>query len=191
MNVVIASLISAVLGGLVVHILESRRVRHERLFDRRAEVIAKLSEKLYAMQVGFSSFVHPYQRGDVDRKKQLQDANQAFDELRQYYFSNEIWLDPGSCAKIESFMEMAYTTLGDYVDDLNERGYPQTAEGRAAGSRISAELQPLRRKLEADFRAILYPQLWYQPLLQLLQPVQNRKTSESVADRLDGPQGPG
>ncbi len=188
MDAVVASLVSAVLGGLVVYVLDNRQLRHERLFERRAEVIAKLSEKLYAMQFGFTVFANPFQRGDVDRKEQMQDANRAFDELRHYYFSNAIWLDPESCEKIESFLEMAYTTMGGYVDDLNERGYPQTAEGRAAGSRILREIQPLRRELEVEFRAILYPPPWYEAPLQFLERLQNRnrKPSESVADRTDG-----
>lgn len=102
------------LGALVVHILHNRQLRNERLFERRAEVIAKLSEKLYTMQYVFTAVANPNKQ-DGDPKQQIQDANRTFDDLRHYYFSNAIWLDSEDCEKVESFMEMAYATMGDYI----------------------------------------------------------------------------
>jgi hypothetical protein len=59
-------------------------------------------------------------------------------------------------------MNNVHQSLGDYVDDLDERGYPQSKEGRELGTRIFRETQPLRRKLLEEFRAILYPPPWWQ-----------------------------
>jgi hypothetical protein len=59
-------------------------------------------------------------------------------------------------------MNNVHQSLGDYVDDLDERGYPQTKEGWELGTRIFRETQPLRRKLLEEFRAILYPPPWWQ-----------------------------
>ena len=190
MYVVVAAVISAVLGGLFVHVLETRKLRYERLFERRAEVISKLSEKLYTMQFVFTVVANPYKQ-DADPNEQIQDANRAFDDLRHYYFSNAIWLDPEDCEKVESFIEMAYITMGDYISDLNERGHPQSATGRDAALRIRAEIQPLRRELEKRFRDILYPPDWYEPLLRFLERIQsrNRQPSESVPARTDGRSG--
>lgn len=186
MDTVVAALLSAVLGALVVHILHNRQLRNERLFERRAEVIAKLSEKLYTMQYVFTAVANPNKQ-DGDPKQQIQDANRTFDDLRHYYFSNAIWLDSEDCEKVESFMEMAYATMGDYIYDLNERGHPRTMAGRAASQRIQGELQPIRRDLEAEFRAILYPPLWYEPPLRFLRHLQNRsrQTSESIPNGTD------
>jgi hypothetical protein len=39
-------------------------------------------------------------------------------------------------------MNNVHQSLGDYVDDLDERGYPQSKEGRELGTRIFRETQP-------------------------------------------------
>lgn len=171
MDVVVAALITAVIGVLGGYIVGNWRLKHEHLHERRAEVIAKLCELLAAVQRGVVDFTNPWQRGDVDRREQSQEAHRAFFELVNYYHSNEVWLEPDTCEKIEAFMNSVYLPLGDYVDDLDERGYPQTPEGRTQGRRILQETQPLRRELISEFRAILYPSLWYEPLLQVMERV--------------------
>lgn len=158
------ALITALAGVIGGYILGNRRLKYEHLHERRAEVIAKLCELLAAVQRGVVDFTNPVQSRDVDRREQSQEANRAFFELVNYYRSSEIWLAPDTCEKVEAFMDNVYLPLGDYVDDLDERGYPQTPEGRTQGHRILRETQPLRRELISEFRAILYPSSWYESL---------------------------
>ena len=40
-------------------------------------------------------------------------------------------------------MNNVHQSLGDYVDDLDERGYPQSKEGRELGTRISPAYCPV------------------------------------------------
>ena len=146
------------------------------------------------MQRGVVDFTNPLQPGGVDRRAQVTEAERAFFGLVHYYRANEVWLEPETCLKIEEFMDNVYLPLGDYFDDLDVRGYPQTPEGRSAGRRIMRETQPLRRELIAELRTILYPPPWYDAPLRLLGRTQprTRKPSDegSAASDEDGPEQP-
>ncbi len=181
----LAPFLTAVIGTIGGYILGNRRLKYEHLLERRAEVIAKLCELLATVQRGVVNFTQPMQRVDVDRHEQAEEAKRAFSELVLCYQSNEVWLEPDTCKKIESFMSNIYLSLGEYFDDLNERGYPQTAEGRKLGRRIWGETQPLRRELIDEFRTILYPPPWWDTPLRIFERLhtRNRKsTSESPGD---------
>jgi hypothetical protein len=181
MDAIVAAVVTAVLGGFGGYLWGNRRLRHERLYDRRADVLSRLGELLYEVQRGFVTFTKPFQSSEVDRKEQMEEANRAFFELIHHFYSNEMWLDPETCLKVEKFTEFAYLKVGEYVDDLDERGYPQTPEGRALGREIMREIQPLRRELIAEFRAIVYPPPWYEPPLRILERLERRDANESSA----------
>jgi hypothetical protein len=181
MEAIAAALIPAVVGLLGLlggYILGNLRLKYEHLHERRAGVIARMCELLAAVQIGVTRFTHFYQRGDVDRHEQAQEANRSFFELVDYYYANEVWLEPETCKKIETFMDNVYVPLVDYFDDLDERGYPQTQEGAQLGLRIVRETQPLRRELVSEFRAILYPPPLYDAPLRFLQSLERRNRKE-------------
>ncbi len=189
MGAVAGPLVAAVVGGLVVYVLGTRQRRLEGLYERRAVVIARLSELLFLMQRGFSTWANPLQPADVDRDEQRKKASDAFQELVTYYHSNSVWLDPQTCEKIEAVMETAWTAAWDYVDNLNERGYAHGQEGRDASRKLYHDLPVLRRDLEDEFRAILYPAPWWDAPLRVLEGLQtrNRTPAEDAAehDRTD------
>jgi hypothetical protein len=56
--------------------------------------------------------------------------NRAFFELVECYRANEVWLNPDTCEQVEEFMNNVHQSLGDYVDDLDERGLPATTVSR-------------------------------------------------------------
>jgi hypothetical protein len=170
-------LVVAVVGGIGGYVLGNRRLKYEHLHERRAGVIARLCELLATVQHGVLGFTDPFQSGGADREAQAREAQRSFIELVDYYRANEVWLDPDTCKKIESFLTNVHLPLGEYFDDLDERGYPKTSEGRSAATRIIQETQPLRRELIDEFRAILYPSPWYDAPLRLLArlPRRNRK----------------
>src|SRR5215212_2353030 len=150
----------AVVGILSGYIAGNWRLKYEHLHERRAEAIAELSRLLAAVQDGVVQFTHYLQPQDVDRHAQAAQAQRAVNELVGCFRSNEVWLDPDTCQKIEAFVDKVYLPLGDYMDTLNERGYPiggRGEYGRDLGRRILRETQPLRRELIDEFRAILYP----------------------------------
>jgi hypothetical protein len=113
-----APLITAVVGvvGLIGgYLLGNRRLKYERLHERQAEVIARMSELLAAVQSGIVSFTHYYQRGDVDRHEQVQEANRSYFELVDYYRANEVWLEPETCKKKASFGESSTRSRGTTI----------------------------------------------------------------------------
>jgi hypothetical protein len=183
MDAAVAAVVAALLSGFSGYLWGNRRLRYERLYVQRAEVLSRLGELLYGVQRGFVTFTSFYQSGDPDRKEQLEEANRGFFELVHYFYANEMWLEEDTCLKIEKFTQFAYLKMGEYVDDLNERGYPQSAEGREIGNRIMSEIQPLRRELTAEFRAIVYPPPWYESALTSLG-LKNKKSSE-LSERSD------
>jgi|SRR5215210_8623968 hypothetical protein len=174
---VLAAVLAVVVGTLGGYIVGNRRLKYEHLHGRRAEVIAKLCELLAAVHRDVTSFVNPLQTSNVDRHEQAEEASRAFNTLVDYYRSNEVWLAPHTCERIETFLGNVSFPLEDYIDDLSERGYPQTPEGRALGIRILEETQPLRRGLISDFRAILYPP-WYDAPLRFLDSLERRNRQE-------------
>ena len=174
----VVAIVAVLLSGLSGYLWGNRRLKHERLYQRRAEVLSRLGELLYEVQRGFVTFTSPFQSGEADRKEQMEEANRAFFELVDHFYSNEMWLEEDTCLKIEKFTQFAYLNMGAYVDDLNERGHPGSAEGREIGQRIMNELQPLRRELIAEFRAIVYPPPWYESALTSLG-LKTKKSSEN------------
>ena len=168
MDAVAAAIVAALLSGLSGYLWGNRRLRYERLYGRRAEVLSRLGELLYEVQRGFVTFASPFQSGEADRKEQMEEANRAFFELVHYFYANEMWLEEDTCLKIEEFTQFTYLKMGEYVDDLDERGFPQSTEGRQLGTLIMRELQPLRRGLITEFRAIVYPAPFYDSALTSL-----------------------
>jgi hypothetical protein len=164
----VVAIIAVLLSGLSGYLWGNRRLKHERLYERRAEVLSRLGELLYEVQGGFLTFTSPLQSGETDRKEQMEEANRAFFELVHHFYSNEMWLEEDTCLKIEKFTQFAYLNMGAYVDELDERGHSGSAEGREIGQRMMNELQPLRRELIDEFRAIVYPAPWYASLLASL-----------------------
>lgn len=186
MNAVTAALITVIVGGPIAYFLGNRRLRYERLYERRAEVIAQLSEHLFLMQRSLLVWTNPFQSSDVDRDEQRREASEAFNNLIAYFRSNSIWLDRRTCDKIESLISTAHDAAYTYADELNERGYPRDKVGRDASLRLRSELGALRGELEDEFRAILYPAPWYDAPLRFLERMQarNRKAdSDDAATR--------
>ena len=69
------------------------------------------------------------------------------------------------------------------MDNLNERVHPQNKEGRDASIRLYRELPVLRRTLEREFRAILYPPPWYDAPLRMLDWLQGRRGNKKPTNR--------
>jgi hypothetical protein len=141
-----------------------------------------LSELLFEMQRSLLQWTSPFQSSNADRDEQRRKAGEALDELIAYYRSSSVWLEPRTCEKIESFLNTTQDAAYKYVDELNERGHPQNKAGRDASLQLQSELPALRKELEVEFRAILYPARWYDAPLRLLA---HLRTRSRKTDRLE------
>ncbi len=194
--------VAALIGVLGGYMLGNRRLRYERLYEQRALVIAKLSELLFTLQSDLidrsspnqlwqtdrfvidsdlTDWSSPFHVEQLDRDEQQKNVAAVWRELAVYYRSNAVWLDPATCDRIDSFLKTAIELAWVYEDSLNESGHPRSAEARDAALRLIDTIPPLRRKLEDQFRTILYPPPWYDVPLRFLSwlHVKNRKSTDA------------
>lgn len=161
---IIAALISGtvlLVSGLLAYHLGKRASRHERLEEKQAEVFARVSELLFEVELGYLTSTSPFGYEGEDRKAKIESAAKKHNELYGYYHSHSIWLDPATCGTIEKFLGEVFGMFNDYVDDLDERGYPGSAAGREVSSRVMKEVPALREELAGQFRVILHPRPWW------------------------------
>ena len=98
-------LVGLVIGYLLRVRGDERQIRYTRLYDRRAEVIACLSELFCSGSIrDFQSWTSPigYQ-GEPSKQEKMKFAAARFNELSNYYYyyyyyyyTNTIWLDKQS-----------------------------------------------------------------------------------------------
>lgn len=94
----ISSFALLLLGGISGYLFrvrgDERQIRYTRLFERRAEVLAKLSELLFWVQKDFESWTSPIgHHGEPSKQEKMEAAAARFNELSNYYYTNTIWLD--------------------------------------------------------------------------------------------------
>jgi hypothetical protein len=105
MDTIAAAMITAVVGIIGGFLVGNRYVKYEQLHERQAEVIAKLCELLTALQCDVANLTSPLQPGDVNRLEQAEAVDRVFGALVDHYRSNEVWLAPHTCKKIETFLQ--------------------------------------------------------------------------------------
>jgi len=169
MDAVITAIVTAVLTGSGGYFWGIRRRKHERLDDRRASVLSRLGRLMYEVQRTFLDMAHS---SDTEADGKVEEASRAFFELVHTFYRNEMWLESETCLKIEDFTNFAYRNLGEYQDQRAQRQYDLASERIELSRRITRELQPLRREVIDEFRAIVYPPPWYEAPLRLLESAQ-------------------
>ncbi len=181
---VITAVITAVLGGFVGYVLGNRRVRYERLYERQAEVIAKLSELLWQVQ---KTALRATGAAHEDRRRLLEQSEAAANTLLDYYASNRVWLDPKTLATIGRSLHDISIAAGQFQSSLDTYGRSLKPEGKVAAERIKSIVPTLNRELEFAFRAILYPPPWYAAPLNALRWL-DAKVKRSSTERNSGRQ---
>lgn len=192
MDAVFGALITAVLGGPIFYFLGTRQRRLEKLYERRAEVIAKMCELLVEVEDMTLRFSGRGRKGSSGKHVKLPDVEYptiedymvTYRELNSYYQKNSIWLDRVTCDEIDEFNHNLFMVEADYLLKLDRDGIPRSAEAREAAERLLLEIPPLRADLESRFRAILYPPPWWDYPLKVLEGIQarSRKRSGENAD---------
>lgn len=181
MGAVVGALIIATLGTLTLYLSGNRRLRFERLYERRAEVIAELSKSLYQTQRGFISLTNIAPPTLEQRKQQVQDAEEAFNHLVMYYHSNKVWLDRETGKEVESLLEVMSAKMQVYVNNVDGDWVPKNKEAHQVGTWMREEIPGFRRDLEDRFRMIVYPPPWYDNVLSLLAQLQPQNQESSAS----------
>ena len=158
---VVAPILTAIVGIIGGYIVGKGRLRYEHLHERRARVIAELSKLLASVERGVVDFTDPFfQRGEVDRRQQAEEAKRAFFELVECYRANEVWLDVRTCINVESFLANVRFLVSQYFDELDDQGYARSVKAQGLSVQITQETESLRRELLKEFREIMYPPWW-------------------------------
>ena len=172
MEVVAASLVTAMIGlvGVVLaYVLGKERTRYDRLHEKRADVIARISELLLDVQSKYAAWVFAFGRPEgPDRRQSIQEAGDTFAEFIRYTRSHSIWLSPLLNRRLEAFIEVAWDIGTEAGTSLDDQGDPDEASWEVVRQRVTSEIPTLRRELEEEFREILYPPPFYGPVLRLL-----------------------
>lgn len=167
--------LTLVLGAFLGYFFRRRgdehQIRYTRLYEQRAEVIARLYELSFEVSQALFEWTSPFGYSEGPTKEEL--GNQAItrvNELVAYHQTNAIWLDAEENGKVEAFVAEARRIVNDFLDfrdmgGFNEPGGPrwsELGEGRSRPKvwteihrRTRNELRGLREDLGFEFRQIL------------------------------------
>ena len=102
------------------------QAEHERLYERRAQVIAELFSRFEDVDQAFRVFFDPVGGGDLEKARQ---AATSFDAMQGYYRRNSIWLPLRISNQLSDF-------LARYRGPFNEFTFavsPQDRQDRQPG----------------------------------------------------------
>ena len=147
-----------VLGAVLVYLFGRWQAEHERLYERRAQVIADLFGRFEDVDQKFYSLFHWYDPGgDPDKPEKARLAAASFNELQGYYRRNSIWLPPRTSNQFSDF-------LARYRKPFNEFTFAVIRRGDGPGdvekwndvwTAFEKESPEIRQLLETEFRAAL------------------------------------
>jgi len=89
----------------LAYVFGRRQTEHERLYARRAEVIAKLFERFKDVDERVYELLHPIGlAGEPDKSTKAKLATEAFNELQTYYRRHSIWLSRRTSRQMQAFI---------------------------------------------------------------------------------------
>jgi hypothetical protein len=123
--------------------------------ERRAQAVAEVREVLARLYRGFVLWSSLYEDADLRREQERrrEEVVGLLGEFSGHYLSRSVWLEQGTCRKIERFVEKSEDLYSDFVADIVDRGYARTRDAMA--DRVSRELGPLRKEAEASLESEL------------------------------------
>lgn len=166
-------LITLVLGLALGYILRTRgdenQIRYARLYEKRATVLASLSEKLYRLHTNLESWTSPVQHGGEEEMKDKRFAvATAFNEFADCFYSNSLWLDEQSMDKGKALLEKVRQLISEY-DKVPGTGFqhpPQVRQHLTQNTdwinnldvihkQATIEVGKMRDEIEVEFKEIL------------------------------------
>jgi hypothetical protein len=109
--------VATVLAVVLAHYLGRRQTEYQRLYERRAEVIAGLFERYTRMDQRYQSLresllmdlwdrpVDLSGRPEKENRTLVELASESFEELLQYHRANSIWLSRSTSRRLSDFTE--------------------------------------------------------------------------------------
>ncbi len=150
---------ATLLAVVLAYVFGRRQTEHERLYTRRAEVIAALFERFEDMDQRLHSLVSVFdEAGGPDKKEKARLAAESFNDLQRYYRSNSIWLSRGTSSRFNDFLQRYRATINDFVIKVvtnEDRHRALVEEWDAIWQRFQKESPEIRDTLETEFRAAL------------------------------------
>jgi len=166
-------LITLVVGLVLGYILRTRgdenQIRYARLYEKRATMLADLSERLYKLHRNLESWTSPLQHGGEEAMKEKRDAvAAAFNEFADCFYSNSLWLDEQSMSKGKALLEKIRRLIHEY-DKIPGTGFQHQREVREyltqntdwinnwdiIHEQATTEVGKMREEIEVEFKEIL------------------------------------
>jgi len=94
--------VATVLAVVLAYYFGRRQTEYQRLYERRAEVIAGLFERYARMDQRFRALLDPPAAG---RGTKSELPSESFEELVQYHLANSIWLSRSTSRQLSDFTE--------------------------------------------------------------------------------------
>jgi hypothetical protein len=163
----------AIIAAVLAYFFGYQQMQRQRLYEQRVAVIAELNRLMWRFQQTALSGTNPGQPIQV-RDPWIVQNKRVFTELQEFYFANTVWLDERIHGIIQPFFMGMMYTLRTWEADLDEQGNPSSQAGLAAAQRIHDAVPLVRHELEPAFRAILYPILSVERLLQIWERIEHR-----------------
>jgi hypothetical protein len=154
---------ATVLVAILAYVFGRRQTEHERLYTRRAEVIAELFKRFKDVDERVYELLHPIGfAGEPDKSTKAKLATEAFNELQAYYQRHSIWLSRRTSRQMQAFIAQYRVPVRDFPRWYEDRTDPDVpAEDRSIQKwvgmweRFEQTSPDLRAALEEEFRAAL------------------------------------
>jgi hypothetical protein len=146
---------ATVLAVVLAYLFGRRQTEHERLYERRAQVIAGLFERVAEVQRRIYSLVASLDlvTDPVDPDKSRLVA-EGFSELFQYHRRNSVWLSRQTSKHMHDFIERYTRIFFDLERPLEPHAYVAD-DWMKAWREFETESTEMREALEEEFRAAL------------------------------------
>jgi hypothetical protein len=150
--------LATLLAVVLAYFFGRRQTEHERLYTRRAEVIAALFERFETVDQRIFALVSPFDlAGEPDKAEKAKLAGESFNDLQKYYRGNSIWLSRGTSKLFGSFLERYKETINEFaIYVVRHDEQPQSIDKwHEVWKRFERESPEIREVLEEEFRAAL------------------------------------
>jgi hypothetical protein len=140
---------ATILAVIFAYVFGRLETQHERLYTRRAEVIAELFELYEDLDVRVYELLHPDDyAGEPNKLEKAKRATETFNELQAYYRRNSIWLSRRTSRQMQDFIAQYRVPVRDFPTWYQDRKDPDVPaddrsikSGKRCGSSLSRHLR--------------------------------------------------
>jgi len=134
-------------------------VEHSIYYQRKAEVLSLLFEK---MDRGFryaEALVQPLQPGGQNLREKKEETFRLFNELNDYFYGKKIFLEKEFADTIQKLIADMRAAIIEFSTDIQGDEYQASQSGgwHNAYQSLRDQVKPVFTKLENDFRFLVEP----------------------------------